>query len=1168
MVGEAGAPGGESAVAAAVRAAWMDVVVGDVGGPAPEDLAFLEAGGHSLAAARLIARLRADLGVEVSMAVVVRDDPTLAQLVDVVAGLVAAGSAAAVADDQARSEAAGAAPVTAPVGPTLRRIWTWHRLYPDSPAYNVVRVLAVEGRLQPAALRAALADVSARHEALRCAVAEPLPGRPEIVVHERVAVPLSVEVVRVADGDDDAERVIDAALYRVADRPFPMATAPLWRVGVVYVPAQQRSYLVLVLHHLISDLRSTDLLFGEIATAYGARAAGAVPEFGDAAPSLLAHLGHEARLAGTPKWKDDLDWWTERLSGAGASAPLPLTAADRDEHVYAAVTHSVALPVAASEALDAALRSRRLTPALFFLTAASAVLAAWTGPGRVEVVGLPSVRVSRPEDQRLVGFLLDTLLLPVSSDPETAFLRAYEALRDAYVDAAEHALPPFDEVIERLRLPRTARSPLIRLWFSDMTQAAPPTTFGDAAAVEYDLPPAWSLFDVGLYLRRSAEGYRLHLVVPQGQSEPADMAAMLGQILRTVTRAAADPERPVGELLEPADGDEPEIASVAREIAPSTPELLRRHAEQQPNAVALTDALGDLDYRALDDLVEQEAARLTAAAGAGAVVALPARRDREFVVRLLACRRAEVMVVLVDAEWPEWRRARACEVAGVAWAYPWVGDGAVTAVGSGGVVDPAAAEAGHVLFTSGTTGDPLPVRISASVTETALADLGEMLGIGLGDRVSMLSGPAHDPVFRDIGLALRAGATVCVPPADVLGRPARIATWLRAARVTVVAGTPALLGLVFGADHESMPDLRAVVSGGSPLSRRTAALIRSRAAEAVLVNGYGCTETPQLVVANVIGPADPLPQSAEIPIGEPVPGRRIELLTAGGRRCDTGQLGEISVGAPHIAQGYLGDGVPDRFATAPDGARRFRTGDLARRDAAGRLHLAGRADRQVLVNGYRIMLEELESVARGHAGVADAVAQVVGDGDRQAVRIWVQPAAEASVAEDDLRAHLAAVLPAGAVPSRVIVVDELDLAETLKPRPPALEPAAASAPERAADGDPGHPVDARVRQLAEWMLGRPLDPALNFFDAGFTSMSLVQMSAELSDALGRPVGALSLFRHPNLRALSTFLLGAPEDGVADRADAAVSVADRSDRLARILASTTAVRGRGPADGDR
>ena len=231
------------------------------------------------------------------------------------------------------------------------------------------------------------------------------------------------------------------------------------------------------------------------------------------------------------------------------------------------------------------------------------------------------------------------------------------------------------------------------------------------------------------------------------------------------------------------------------------------------------------------------------------------------------------------------------------------------------------------------------------------------------------------------------------------------------------------------------------------------------------------------------------------------------------------------------------------------GVRWLRTGDLARLDAAGRLHLAGRTDRQVQVYGYRVTLEELESVARGCAGVADAVAQVVDDGDRQAIRLWVQRSAGAPVGEDAVRSHLATVLPASVVPARVIVVDRLEVGDTLKPMAPRREPLPVNGPSQ---------PDARVRELAESVLGRPLDPATNFFDAGFTSMSLLQMSAELSDLLGQPVEALSVFHHPNVRALSAYLFGQPADGPV-RARQPLSVADRSDRLARMRATRRQVR---------
>jgi non-ribosomal peptide synthetase component F len=1132
------------AVAAAVRAAWADVVHESV----DPQLAFLAAGGHSLAAARLIARLNRELAVDLPMSAILRDDPTPAQLVDQVVARVerrpdAPAPKAAVDGPAPSPERSG----SAPLAPSMRRIWTWHRLHPESPAYNVVRVLCVDGRIQPTALRAALADLCMRHEALRCVVVEPCPGEPEVLVGDPATVPLTVEVARPAGGDVVA--AVDDLLYRIADRPFPTHTPPLWRAGVVYAPAVDRTWLVLVMHHLISDLRASDLVLNELAEAYQARAGGTEPRFATPAPSLLAHLAHEGRLRGTPRWEEQLGWWSQRLAGVGAALPLPLSAADQDEPVYAASTHSLDVPDEEVDRLDGTMGQRGFTPAIFFLTAASAVLAAWSGPDRAEVVGLPSVRISRPEDERLVGFLLDTLPLAVSVDRQQSFQRVYETVRETYADAADHALPAFDEIVDRLRLPRAtgARNPLIRLWFSDLTRAAVPSHFGDQPAVEHDLPPAWSLFDLGLYLRRSSTGYRLHLVGPRGLSEPADLAALLHQIVRVATLAASDPTRPLDELLEP-----PAAVTAAPSLVDpraSTVDLIGRHARRRPAAVALTDQDGTVDYRSLDEQIDAVADELRSGAGSGAVVALPARRDRTFVLRLLACQRVGVTAVLVDADWPDQRRRRALEVAAVTHAFPW--SGAASAASRPGAADRASDGPAHVLFTSGTTGDPLAVRVTTEAADTALADLVTLLGVTAADRVSMLSGPAHDPVLRDLGLALRTGARVCMPPPGVLGKPVRLAAWLRQERVTVMSATPTLLALVLGADRQPLPDLRVVVCGGSPLSAETAELIRSCAPDAVVVNGYGCTETPQLVVAHQIVPDQPVPPTAEVPIGVPLPGRRVEVRSAGGRRCDAGQLGEVWVAAPHIAQGYLGSTGDGRFATRDDGRRWLRTGDLARCDAAGRLHLAGRADRQVLVNGHRVMLEELESVARACAGVTDAVAQVVGYRGRQAIRIWVQRSTGASVDEDAVRAHLVAVLPASAVPARVIVVDHLDVTENLKPMAPQQEPTAL-------EHTSGPRVDAGLRHLAESVLGRPLDLATNFFDAGFTSTSLLQLTAELGDLLGRPVEALSVFNHPNLRALDAFLFGLPARPAA-RAEPAGLRSDRSDRVARVGASRRQVR---------
>lgn len=1114
---------------AAVRAAWA-AVLGASADSLDTDQTFLSAGGHSLAAGRLIARLRGELAVDVSMSAILREDPTLDELVALVDERSRTGAGSKTARPARADGGPGARPgQPAPLAPTLRRIWTWHRLYPESPAYNVVRVLQLEGQLRPAPLRAALADLTVRHEALRCAVSEPAAGHPQVRLDDLVVPTLVVEVLpdappattAVGADPNDWMAAVEPSLRRIADQPFAMDHPPLWRVGLVYIPAIRRSFLILVMHHLICDLRSTDQMLADLAYAYTARSAGSDPVFAEPAPSLLAHLGYEHELIDSAAWQADLAWWADRLAGSGAAPALPLAAAHREDAAFAATTHSVQLSHIGSAALDGALRRHGLTPALLFVTAAASVLTSWSGQGRTEVVGLPSQRISRPEDVRLIGFLLDTLPLPFVLDRQGTFTAAYRQLRDAYSEAVDHALPPFDAIADQLRLPHTGRSPLIRLWFSDLTQAVCPPRFGDLVADEYDLPPGWALFDLGFYLGHGPEGYRLHLVSPEGLCAPADTEALLRQVVDLAVRAAANPQRSVAALLgseaEGADSDpgstgSGSVSSKLLEPEPTT-DAIRRHAAHG-RRTAVQDSDGELDYRDLDAAIDAAASELVA----GSMVEVAARRDRDFLVRLLACWRASATAVLVDQGWPDQRRERARQQ--------------ITGWETGPDQDRAA---GHVLFTSGTTGDPLAVQVSSRVSDAALAELADLVGVDADDRVAMLSVAAHDPVLRDLGLALRCGGTVCIPPPEAFSEPSRLAAWLRTEQVTVISATPLLLSLLVAADPEPQPELRIVISGGSPLSRATASSVRAWAPQALLVNGYGCTETPQLVAAELIAPYEELPPTADLPIGWPLSDRRLELRTPEGQVCEVGQLGEIWVAEPHLGDRYLTAPTPSglgsyggplgRFVVDDHGRRWLRTGDLARRDAAGRLHFAGRGDRQVLVNGHRLMLEELEAVARSGAGVGDAVAEVIGDGGGQAVRVWVQQAAGAVVSAAAVRSLLATVLPVSAVPSRVIVVDRLSVGANLKPSAPTVEPAPTYPPDQDSDGT----ADDAFARVAEAVLGAPLDPTRNFFDAGFTSLSLLQLGAELSVLLHRPVEPLALFQHPNLRSLRAYLTQLPSD---------------------------------------
>ncbi|HEX6871094.1 MAG TPA: non-ribosomal peptide synthetase, partial [Micromonosporaceae bacterium] len=589
-----------------------------------------------------------------------------------------------------------------------------------------------------------------------------------------------------------------------------------------------------------------------------------------------------------------------------------------------------------------------------------------------------------------------------------------------------------------------------------------------------------------------------------------------------------------------------------------TADLIRRHAAARPDALAIVDDQGEVRYRDLIGWLDQVMAALDQAVP-GTVLWLPARRDREYVVRLLACWATGTTAALIDDSWPTARKAAAARVAGVT--HKFAADGSVVVVSGdaqAGAVSadaPTGAGLSHLLFTSGTTGDPLAVGVAPGTVEAAVDDLADLLGVGLDDRVAMLSGPAHDPVLRDLTLALRQGGTLCLGGPRIAD-PGRIGAWLRERRVSVVNLTAPLAGLVFGLDRQPVPTLRLVICGGAPLAATTAASIRAAAPDAVLVNGYGCTETPQLVCAKVIHPDDPLPPGGTLPIGAPLPGRRVAVHDDQGRACPIGVLGQLSVAHPHVCVGYLDQGTTrgatthrlgptspparpdhppladtagpgaraeDRFFVDADGVRWFRTGDLARFSGDGQLYLSGRADRQSSLNGLRFSPDEVEAVVRSVDGVTDARCDLLPGAHADGLRVWVT--SPTGVAQTEVRQRMAAMLPPALAAAQILIADTQPLTHNLKPAPPV--PAPAPLPEQPRGEQTAR---IRLRALIEQAARRPVADQDNFFDAGLDSFGLLQLGAELTEALGRPVPALDLFRYPNLGALAERLFSTPADG--------------------------------------
>ncbi|HEX4912779.1 MAG TPA: phosphopantetheine-binding protein, partial [Vicinamibacterales bacterium] len=277
-----------------------------------------------------------------------------------------------------------------------------------------------------------------------------------------------------------------------------------------------------------------------------------------------------------------------------------------------------------------------------------------------------------------------------------------------------------------------------------------------------------------------------------------------------------------------------------------------------------------------------------------------------------------------------------------------------------------------------------------------------------------------------------------------------------------------------------------------------------------------------------------------------------------------GVLGELYIGGAGVAQGYHGRPeltaekfVPDGFSGVA-GARLYRTGDVARWLADGRLQCMGRIDHQVKVRGFRIELGEIETALAAQPGIRQAVVTVHPDasGEQRLIAYAVHDGNEPPVVSD-LRTALKDRLPDYMIPSIFQFVEAFPLTPNGKIDRKAL-PAPDGARPRldSAYIVPRNALEQSIAAVWQDVLGVETVGVLdNFFDLGGHSLLLVKAHGKLRDIAPRPISILDLFRYPTIDALSKHFSQAP---AAENA-ALSEVRKRAERLKQAAASRQRVR---------
>ncbi|NGO71716.1 non-ribosomal peptide synthetase [Streptomyces boncukensis] len=1066
------------------------------------------------------------------------------------------------------------------LSPSQEIVWLHEQLLPGSRAYNFTATVDLWGDLDEDALRGALGHALQRHPGLRLELVARDGALPRQRVNDRCA-----PRIRALDltAEADPERAFEAALRTEATTPLDTAEAPLLRWCLARLGARHHR-LIHVEHHLVHDGRSFALLLHDVFATYRARVLGEPLELPEA-PSYERY----ARAAADPRRRAaGLAYWERELRDAAFDAPLPGLARPGAVRRHAGGQLRQAIGADLAERLRDRSRRAGHTPFSTLLTLFTELLRRHSGRGDL-VVG--TAVGNRPEGyEDTVGMFVNTIPLRLRPDPAAPAAEAVDEATDGLIRALPHQDVPVQELTRALGLHTGgADNPLFSVMFSAHDAPLPEIDVpGLEVALHEGFNTGTTRFDLDLVLipddrrvvgpRGGPAGMTLVWDYDRDMFAEDSVRLLAGRFLDLLRGYLDAPERPLAALASGA-GQQPVPEPRAADADPDAAlDPLARHDAARP---ALLSGSRQLSYGELRRQVDELAGRLRAAGvTAGQPVAAVLPRGEHSLVTLLACLRTRAVYCPLSPHDPRGRLekllrrlnpALVLATRESALALPAEGlpldllDGPAGAplpsaapeggAADGGAAHPGAADAGaadpgapgalegvaYVIHTSGSTGLPKPVAVSRAALAGFVSAVAERYALSSADRVLLFAQPSFDVALEEALPSLLAGACLVAPQREV-PTGAELAAVLAARRVTVGNLPTSYLRAVSGELAEALSDgrwsPRLLVLGGErlPAAALRGLLDACAAAGTTVLNAYGLTEATVTSTVHRVETAE-LADAAEVPLGTELPGTRIHVLDTGLRPLPAGAVGELAVTGAALADGYLGnpEATAARFPAvdALGGARAYLTGDLGYRDLAGRVCFLGRRDHQVKLRGYRVELEEIETVAAAVSGVPCAVVhEPDAEGGPRLTGFL-----ETGEAPDPAALHrdLAGRLPLALVPARWVPLPALPTLPGGKPDRTALARTAAELPGAGAAGadaagagggagagreDAFRDAGRGVARLAEgWraVLGHDaFAPDSHFFQVGGHSLLAAQLAAWLEEHTGHRPPLRLLFRHPHL----------------------------------------------------
>ncbi|QBD77253.1 amino acid adenylation domain-containing protein [Ktedonosporobacter rubrisoli] len=946
-------------------------------------------------------------------------------------------------------------PQTRPVPSfSQRSLWFLNQLEPESGLYNITHAYRLSGKLDILVLRRSLNAMLRRHESLRTTFGI---IKDEVIIQLTDAQESELEIYDLRSLPE-VEREIRAReiTRQQAQRAFNLARGPLLRTMVILINNQMQ-ILIIQMHHSISDAWSMSIFSKELSQIYTACMQGlafSLPELPVQYPDFA--LWQRSRLQGA-YLQQQIDYWKNQLQDSPAllqlsgSKPRPAVL----DHWGAWINST--LPRELVRNLKLLSQRTECTMFMILLAAFAVLLARYSGQDDI-VIGSPIAGRTLAEEETLIGFFTNTLVLRIKLHSQDSVLDLLQQVRETTLEAYTHQDIPFEKLVDALQPERRLNyNPLFQVLLAFQSAPACDLSFAHLQVEPYEIGQQQTRFDLAWYV----DAHEEDLTITAGYSLELFDTALIEQMVQHMETLlwsmATNPEQRCADLKLISSAESlhllKERNQVTRVERPGLliQQIITQMSTEKPDLPALAMGELTLTYAELNRQANQLAHYLQGqGVGPEVRVGLLVERAPETIIALLAILKAGGAFLPLDQSYPLKRLQMLLDDAQVRLVI-----GRKTPASSLDSqrydlicleeisemlarlpeTDPismvAEANLAYIIYTSGSTGRPKGVTIEHRQIISYLASILAKLRPEPAATFALTTTLAADLGNTILWSALCTGGCLHILTREQVEDPIAMSAYLHWHPIDYIKMVPTHLNALLSISEASVPlPQQALILGGEATTSDLLQRIQQLAPACCILNHYGPTETTVGVLTRQVEANETCP----LPLGQPLNHVRIYVLDQHLQAVPIGIAGEIYIGGAGVARGYWQNPVSSAERFLPDpfsneaGARMYRSGDIALYRSNGDLYFLGRADFQVKIHGYRVELAEIEARLRQHPQIKDCLvlAHAETTGIYQLLA-YIVPQTGQQPEEQELRSYSTQYLPGYMVPASFLFLEKMPL---------------------------------------------------------------------------------------------------------------------------------------------